>query len=585
MSTISGGAAVPDGPGSATGGAAAMTRARPLWWIAGILPFLTAFLVTARVRLNGDVDYALGTMETAGRGGVGVGEVFAARPYAYRLFMDVLDRGRRLISDAPGSTLTDDVIIRCETVAFVVLVGVVLYAGLRRRLPGAPAGVISLVVTGSLAIAPPWHFLEPDWVGVLFAVLGVGTCLLPRNVWLGAVAGGIPLLITVAMKTATFPWALIALIAIGVLSRRRAIYTAIAWLLLVVAWLIVTRYVQHWEWRWLQDQAKLVHTSPIHNGIRLEDLKLLLQAAANVVIVSPILVAYPVAAAVLVQRRTGRARWVTLAVLVVVAGLCLASGYGQGEFFMYHFAGMPVVGAAVWAVAVARPSAARLPLVVAPVLGAIASAVLMAQPLAWRRDHLWWAIGIELLIAAAATGWALIAMRRRVPSTDRPWWVPAIGVAAAAALVTPLLPRSTYSFDLFDDSVVVGPNIASIRAADRQYDALRARIGADTRVTYFTYGAYNRALGNPTTCRYPSPQWLQRSVRLSSVRNYPSYIDNLRCLTSDGGAKYLVWEPSWFSLKGAAPQIREYAAKFDCSKSGRVPAPRALVVCPRKPLP
>jgi hypothetical protein len=77
---------------------------------------------------------------------------------------------------------------------------------------------------------------------------------------------------------------------------------------------------------------------------------------------------------------------------------------------------------------------------------------------------------------------------------------------------------------------------------------------------------------------------LQRGSGLPRVRAYPSYADNLRCLTDGGQARYLVWQPAWFSIAKASPQVQALlAARFDCSPAVRIPAPSGIVVCPARP--
>jgi len=103
-------------------------------------------------------------------------------------------------------------------------------------------------------------------------------------------------------------------------------------------------------------------------------------------------------------------------------------------------------------------------------------------------------------------------------------------------------------------------------------------------VLYLTFGTFNHALGNPTSCRYPSPQWLQRANFFKRVETFPSYQDNLRCLTDPGPQyRYLVIHVGWFDVKSASPQVQALLnQRFDCSPAARVPAPAPLVVCPAR---
>jgi hypothetical protein len=67
------------------------------------------------------------------------------------------------------------------------------------------------------------------------------------------------------------------------------------------------------------------------------------------------------------------------------------------------------------------------------------------------------------------------------------------------------------------------------------------------------------------------------------VRDYPSYADNLRCLTDDRRARFLVWQPLWFPIRRDPPQVWALLDKrFDCSPAARLPAPSPLIVCPAR---
>ena len=76
------------------------------------------------------------------------------------------------------------------------------------------------------------------------------------------------------------------------------------------------------------------------------------------------------------------------------------------------------------------------------------------------------------------------------------------------------------------------------------------------------YGTINHAMGNPTSCRYPSPQWLQRANIYPEVRTYPSYADNLKCLTGDRTARYLIWQIKWLSANRTSRTVRELIDEF-----------------------
>jgi hypothetical protein len=546
----------------------ARTGMRLAGWTAAVLAGLAAIGSSLWSALNNDVTYALGGMRTAGDGGVSVWDVFVARPLAYRLLLALLD--------APlghGASLSvQHAVIRGETYVLVAAVAAVLFLGLRRFLDTRPAAVAAVATGLALIVAPPWHFLEPDWVAALFAVLAVGAACAPRQVWAGALLGGFAAFLVIAVKLATVPITLLALLLVALLSRRRAGWATVAAAGFTVLWYVATKHFLPWEWTWLDDQANLVANSPIHHGVRWADIHRLLVAVGDVTVLSPVVAVAPAAATALIRRLApGRPRLIGAAVAVVAAGLSLASAYGQGEFYMYHFAVVPVLAAGVWATAFALCRTARIPLVAGTALIAAASFVLLRRPPQWRLDHV---TAVTVTYAVAALLFVvLLAAARPV----RPLPTAAGAVVLTAALVLATLPNAPYAFSVYDYE------IGNARPDGTGYPTLRARIGADTPVLYLAFGAVNYLLGNPTTCRYPSPQWLQRGQHFPRVRAYPSYADNVRCLTENPRAEYLVLQPLWFPEKKETPQVRALLTEqFDCSPAARIPAPKGIVVCPAR---
>lgn len=541
--------------------------------VVAVLTVVASVLVTARPALNGDVTYAFGGMETAGEGGVSIWDVFVARPLIYRLLVGGLDVGRSLfVGDA--ASVASQRVVRAETDLLAVAVAVVLFLGVRRFL-GARAGAVVAVATGlALIVSPPWHFLEPDWAAALAAVLAVGAACAPRRIWAGAVLGGLAAALVIAVKLATAPLAVLAIVLVAVLHWRRAAWMAGATAGWAVVWYALTKHFLPWEWIWLRDQADLVDNSPIHHGLRWADIHHLIIATGDVAILSPLVAVAPAAAAVLVRRAApGRARWIAAGVAVAAAGLAVASAYGQGEFFMYHFAVVPVLAAGVCAAAFALSAPARMPLIAVTAVFAATSFVLLRRPPAWRHDHVTVVVAAYVLGAIVAAVLVWLADGR----TARPV-PPAFGVVVlSGALVLATLPGAPYAFSTANYALHNNP------PALAGYAQLSQRIGRDTPVMYLTFGAVNYGMGNPTACRYPSPQWLQRGTAYPRVRDYPSYVDNLRCLTEDKEAEYLIVQTQWFPLQKADPQVRSLIEeKFDCSPAARIPAPSILIVCPAR---
>ncbi|MFD0524289.1 hypothetical protein [Paractinoplanes durhamensis] len=67
------------------------------------------------------------------------------------------------------------------------------------------------------------------------------------------------------------------------------------------------------------------------------------------------------------------------------------------------------------------------------------------------------------------------------------------------------------------------------------------------------------------------------------MRTRPSYADNLRCLTEDQDVKYLIVQPTWFSIPKSTPEVQALINdRFDCSPAALIPSPPSLVVCPAR---
>jgi len=539
--------------------------------VAAVLVAAAAIVVASLPDLNGDVRYALGCLETAGRGGVSIWDIFVSRPLAYKLLMAALDQGRLLLVGEESSGNTTNLVIRLETYVLVLAVIAVLFVGVRRVAGQRAAAGIAGATGLALIVAPPWHFLEPDWVAALAAALTVGAACAPRRPWLGALLAGPAAMLVAAVKLSTFPIALIALLVIAVLDRRRAAWTALSTAVFVAIWYLLTKQFQPWEWTWLSDLANLVHSAP--QGIHIADLRKLRFAIGDAAVLSPLLVVAPAAAVALVRRETGRRRWLGLAAVVVAGGLSLAPAYGQAEWFNYHFTSTVVLSAAVCGAAFALCSGFRLPLAAVTVLVTCVSLVVLHQPADWRLAHagqVVWAYQIGTAILAVAA-WFL-AGRLNV---SLPW--PAGVVAICFALLPPVLPGFPYAFSSYDYTIPVA------RSSDAELADLGRRLGPDTPVLYLTYGTFNHAMGNPTTCRYPSPLWLQRGALIPRLRARPSYADNLRCLTEDSSARYMIVHEGWFIVSRSTPEVRALIdERFDCSPAARIPAPPPIIVCPAR---
>jgi len=108
---------------------------------------------------------------------------------------------------------------------------------------------------------------------------------------------------------------------------------------------------------------------------------------------------------------------------------------------------------------------------------------------------------------------------------------------------------------------------------------MRQRIGADTPVTYLSFGTTNYLLRNPSTCEFPTSVLLQRSRTVRRQEGTPTWRANLRCLTDKPG-ELLVWDPEWFLLRRQPPEVKAaFAAAFDCERGFTMDR---IQVCPRR---
>lgn len=564
-----------------------------------LLPLAVVTVFSLANRLNGDVMYALGGLRTAAAGGNNVVTTFVARPLAYRVVLDGLDRVRAATGGLAGSapSLHSQIVIRVTTYVLLAVVCWLLWVGLRRHVDHVAAGSTAVAVFGSLLLAPPWHFLEPDWLAVPTAVLAVALALAPRNAYVGAVLSAIAIALTIAIKIATFPLAIGALILIFLVDRRRGWLAAVAGALASVIWLVVFRFITGWEWQWFQDQSSLLHDAPAHDPFKLEFIKTLARTVRDTMLVSPLTFLAIPAAVVLVLHAPSVRRRVEVAVAVVLLfGMAIAPGYAQGEWFMYHFAPVPVLCAAAVGAAFGLRRSARLPLIVLGVFFGLAGYWALHQSYAWRRAHVGVVFDVFLAVAlVAAAALAFLQLRSRgadivgeisasavrLPVVSIPM-VGAAGVALAATLAPPVLNAAPYAFSLYNARAYA---TTSWTWTDN-YARFRNQIGSTTPVMYFAYGTVDYSLNNPTACRYPSPQWLQRAAVMPESVGTKSYLDNLKCLTVDtqtGNAKWLIWQQNWFPVSHAPQAVKDYVTRtFDCSPSKRVVIGQPVIACPRR---
>jgi hypothetical protein len=395
---------------------------------------------------------------------------------------------------------------------------------------------------------------------------------------MAALAGGGLLALAVLQKYVTANIAALALIVILALDRRRAVAAALGCAVLSAAGFALSLLLAPREWLWFKDGTVFNPASPLRGGGLATGSRLLLDALANELVVAPLVALLP-ASVILLARLSGRrsalrwAAWSVAGTLIAVAAAVV-----QAQGFGYHLAVLPVMGAALWALATVRwAGGTRWSWVLGlPTALLVAGAALaLSAPLDWRRAH------TTLVLTGIATAAALIALWaltiRRRPAAPPSRVGPVAALIAVAAVAVPALPASGYAVGGYSG----GYTNAAIRDYTVQrataYVPARGQIGSRTPVIYLVFadGAY--LLGNPTPCRYPQPSWAMVAKDLPDVLTTRSYQENADCLL-ETEARYLVAYP--YSIGNLEPHLAaRVQERWNCDRA--IPA-FDLILCPRR---
>ncbi len=546
--------------------------------------------------LNGDVQYVIGVQDVRGGGMSGALGTFAHRPVLYRVFVGALDNALQLIGLRPSALGPYEAVFRLAAVIVAVLAAWLLARGLRERLGRVPAAWTSIAVALALVFAPSWDFLQPEWVATLFGVMAIGAALWPRRaVVAGGFSGGL-LVAAFAAKISTAPIALLALLTIAVLDRRRAAAATVGgagWLAVGLVLLALFPL----ERRWLADMISLNPYSPLRSGISIDQLSNAMRSLGSKAALSPAVLLMPAAA--VVASRFSRGRWRTAgwaAAATIAALLTAATMIAQGEpYYPYHLAALPILAAGLcgyaagrWAERGAVPVA--LPITLAAT--AAAGAWLMTTSNHWRLANLdllvWILVGIAAVLALLASQF-LTAPAEPASDTSRVehapdlktgrGWLAGVMAAAGLAILPALLPVTAWSLDPRVTQRTNASWEAESLATHEAWRAMSEEIGQDTPVIYMAFGTVPYHMGNPTPCRYPSPLWL-RHTDLDYVRRFFSYRDNEACLRSPT-PHYLVLDPKWLPLESLLPKDFALVRRlYDCGSTALVES--RILACPRR---
>ncbi|MFC7618745.1 hypothetical protein [Microlunatus sp. GCM10028923] len=521
--------------------------------------------------LNGDIRFEAGAESASWWG---IAETFTHRPLAYRLMTAAAFAPARLFGEGgAGFEIALQVIALVLCAAAAARLGRAL---VRRGVPGPVAGPLAVAVGAAAAFQGAVSVWEPDWLATVLTVLAVAVGLTGAGRRTRLVTGllaGILLAAAAAIKIVTLPIALIGLIAIGWLDRRRAPVVLGSAVAAGLAWIGVVAVRWPVELTWLIELSVL---QPNQDGL----LGRAASGLGGALLTWPVLIMVPAAILLLSAGRSGTDRLRTGGVLAAVVLLGLAPAILQRQYFVYHFAALPVLAGALLvpaAVRAGRVGASRL--LAGLVTGTIAAAVLTRMPADWRLQHqaaILAGLGALMIITAVAVR-PRPGIRPR-PSDDRLW--PA-AVIAAASMITTLLPGQTSTVPLVDGPAgLLNVNTAAVTAAQRETGRrIRAELGAGTPVLYLAYGELAYFVGNATPCRYLSPTWLQRARYNPEIRHTRSYADNLSCLAAPE-PRVLLLQTDWFRLGRQPASLRQaIERRYDCSTAPEIDG---ILLCPRR---
>ena len=291
-----------------------------------VIALLAGSLITLSYPIHGDVRYGIGVQAVSGQSAA---FTFTHRPVLYR----VLTAGFAWPAEMVTTTVRQlEMVLRIEATAIALAASLLLWFGLRRHRPNQ-ALPIAGVVFAALLLMSPSAVLQPDWFAVVLTVAGVGAALTGKKDHLPAVIGGVFLAAAAAVKVVTLPVALIGVLAIVAISRRRALIALVAataagllYLAAVVIWL------PH-EIQWMLD-IRLLQPDPRSAGTQ---LRLVGEYLVNLVVLWPLVAMVPAAMISLAIRDK----------VVIVGALVLAvtPALIQDQFYYYQSPALPVVAA------------------------------------------------------------------------------------------------------------------------------------------------------------------------------------------------------------------------------------------------
>lgn len=205
------------------------------------------------------------------------------------------------------------------------------------------------------------------------------------------------------------------------------------------------------------------------------------------------------------------------------------------------------------------------------------TAATFVSPRGWRMDNITTLYVLTAAWVVVSFVWQWVALRRGGSVGSVTTWTAALVAAAFMATQTPVS-TDTLAFSADTRRPPLGRHYQTINELKVAREIHRVVGGQDTQVVYLAFGNATYLIGNPTSCRYPSPLFLQRSgaqLKVSAAtRN-----ESLACLTAPG-ARWLVWQRNWLRKNRAAEDVlASINQNYDCD-SARVIG--GFMLCPRR---
>ncbi|MGV8908537.1 MAG: hypothetical protein ACOH1Y_06100 [Propionicimonas sp.] len=502
--------------------------AHPRRWIVIGTALLSVLLASAP--LDGNLRYEVGVHRAST---FSVVDTFSHRPLTFRVLTAAVAWLPTMLSGQVGGGVLElrafETAFRGTCLLAAVIAALVLGLGLQRRaIPHAWA--YALAAYAALAFIAPATG-EPDWWAPLFAVAAVGVGLFARP-WLGGSIAGTLLALCALVKISSLPIAVAGLLILLVLDRKRGIPAGLG---AIATGLVMLGAIALWapeEIRWLLD-IRALQPDPWSWAALTEAQTY----AGNIATRWPTIALIP-AYFVGASRRQA----LTAAAALALIGLGIVF---QGQYYLYHAAALVTLSAILAVRTISRGGVAQTVMVAMSTLWTL---WLFTTPAQWRIQHELTGFAVTAGSALAFVTVQVLTRRASPPSAGR--WA---AVLVAATLLATQTPISAEYFSTGATSQTTLANLDVRRDEVETATRIHRLIGTGTPVTYLTFGDSIYTLGNPTTCRYPSPLFLQRPGAQEKV-SPATFAENLACV-SEPSSQWLIWNRDWLHRKGADPDL------------------------------